>query len=121
MLVVGGIGALALPRVLPGAKRVGGTSLAVVVGVYATVLSAVAVLGVGTAAIATAIGGLLFLGSDTLIAWERFVGRLPHGPLAVIVTYHLAQLLILLGLMPDPQPCCSVRPRRRPDRGRTEP
>ncbi len=61
-------------------------------------LSAVAVLGVGTAAIATAAGGILFLASDSLIAWERFVHRVPHGPLAVIVTYHLAQALILIGL-----------------------
>ena len=69
-----------------------------VVAVYAAALCAVAVLGVGTAAIATAIGGVLFLASDSLIAWERFVRRLPHGPLAVIVTYHLAQALILIGL-----------------------
>ena len=99
VLVVGGIGALALPKVLPGARRVGGTSLMVVVAGYAAVLSAVAVLGVGTALVATAAGAVLFLVSDTLIARERFVARLPHGPLAVIVSYHLAQGLILAGLV----------------------
>jgi uncharacterized membrane protein YhhN len=56
------------------------------------------VLGVGTSAIATAVGGILFLASDSLIAWERFVRRVPQGPLAVIVSYHLAQALILIGL-----------------------
>jgi uncharacterized membrane protein YhhN len=98
VLVVGGSAALVLPRVLAGARRVGGPSLMSVVAAYAVTLSAVAVLGLGTAAIVTAIGALLFLASDSLIAWERFVHRLPHGPLAVIVTYHLAQGLILLGL-----------------------
>lgn len=98
LLIVAGLGVLLLPRVLSGARRVGGASLAPVVAVYATALSAVAALGVGTAAIATAIGGVLFLVSDSLIAWERFVRRIPHGPLAVIVTYSAAQALILLGL-----------------------
>lgn len=99
VLIVAGFGALLLPRVLAGARRVGGASLASVVAVYAATLSAVAALGVGTGAIATAVGGVLFLASDSLIAWERFVRRLPHGSVAVIVTYHLAQGLILLGLI----------------------
>ena len=63
-----------------------------------TALSAVAVLGVGTAADRDRRRGILFLASDSLIAWERFVRRVPQGPLAVIVTYHLAQALILIGL-----------------------
>lgn len=99
VLVVSGLAALLVPRVLSGARRVGGVSLASVVAVYAAALSAVAVLAVGTAATATAIGGLLFLVSDSLIAWQRFVHRIPHGPLAVIVTYHAAQALILIGLI----------------------
>jgi uncharacterized membrane protein YhhN len=98
-LVVAGAAALTLPRVLAGARRVGATSLAGIVGGYAGMLAVVAALGVGTAALATAAGGLLFLASDSLIAWERFVHRLPHGPLAVIVSYHLAQALILIGLL----------------------
>lgn len=98
LLIVGGCAALLLPRVLAGARRVGGTSLMSVVGAYAAALSAVAVLGVGTGAIATAIGGILFLASDSLIARERFVRRHRFGPLAIIVSYHAAQALILIGL-----------------------
>jgi uncharacterized membrane protein YhhN len=47
---------------------------------------------------ATAVGGVSFLCSDTLIARDRFVARVPHGKVLIIVTYHLAQFLILIGL-----------------------
>lgn len=42
-------------------------------------------------------GALLFFLSDTFLAWNKFVVRLPHGKLQVIVTYHLGQALIVLG------------------------
>lgn len=99
LLIVLGIAALTLPRVLGGARTSGGVPLAAVVGGYATLLAAMAVLGVGTAAVATAIGGVLFLVSDSLIAQQRFVRPVANGPLLVIVTYHLAQGLILIGLV----------------------
>jgi len=98
-LVVGGVSALAVPRVLHGARDRGGGVLAGAVGVYAAALGAMTILGFGTAAVATAIGALLFLASDTAIAWQRFVHPLLRGPLLVIVTYHLAQLLIVVGLI----------------------
>jgi hypothetical protein len=34
-----------------------------------------------------------------VLAWERFVRRVSYGPLIVIVTYHAAQFLIVLGLI----------------------
>lgn len=98
-LVVAGSAALTLPRILVRAKRIGGQELMAIIGAYAGVLGAMAVLAVGTAGVLTAIGGLLFLASDTVIAWERFVKPVRHGPVVVIVTYHLAQILIVLGLI----------------------
>lgn len=98
-LVVGGVTALAMPRVLHGARERGGRVLAVAVGSYAAALGAMTVLGFGTAAVATAIGAMLFLVSDTAIAWQRFVHPLVRGPLLVIVTYHVAQLLIVVGMI----------------------
>jgi uncharacterized membrane protein YhhN len=98
-LVVTGAVALALPRVLRGAHASGGPALAAVVTGYAAVLGAMTVLGFGTAAILTALGALLFLGSDLVLAWSRFVQPLLRGPVIVIVTYHLAQLLIVVGLI----------------------
>lgn len=98
-LVVAGTAALVLPRVLRGTVAGGGRALTALVGVYAAVLGAMTVLGVGTAAIPTAIGVLLFLLSDTTLAWGRFVQPLRRGPVIVIVTYHLAQLLVVVGLL----------------------
>jgi uncharacterized membrane protein YhhN len=99
VLVVAGIAGLALPAVLRGAAASAGPGFALVVAGYSAVLSAMTVLGVGTGLVATAIGAVLFLSSDTLIARDRFVERVPSGPLLVIVTYHLAQFLILIGLI----------------------
>ena len=98
-LVVGGVSAIAVPRVLHGARSHGGSGLTAAVGAYATALGAMTILGFGTAAVATAIGAMLFLLSDTAIAWQRFVQPLNRGRLIVIVTYHLAQLLIVVGLV----------------------
>ena len=69
-----------------------------IVGGYAATLAAMTVLGFGTAITATAIGAVSFLCSDTLIARDRFVAHIPHGKVLIIVTYHLAQFLILIGL-----------------------
>ena len=99
LLVALGVAALALPQVLRGAARSAGRPFAAVVAAYAAVLAAMTTLAVGTGLVATAIGGVLFLVSDTLIARQRFVGRLAYGDLLVIVTYHVAQGLILIGLI----------------------
>jgi uncharacterized membrane protein YhhN len=99
LLVVGGATVLALPRVMRGARRTGGPPLSAVVGIYAAVLAAMTTLSWGTGAVLTAIGGLFFLASDITLAWNRFVQPLLRGPAIVIVTYHVAQVLIVLGLI----------------------
>lgn len=99
VLVVVGIAGFTLPAVLRSAAAAEGGQLAAAVGTYAATLGAMTVLGIGTSSIAVAVGGVLFLVSDTTLAWQRFVRPLPRGPLAVIVTYHLAQALIVIGLI----------------------
>lgn len=100
--------ALATPSIVPvltGARRDAGTPLASVVAVYAALLTAMATLAVGTARAATGIGGLLFLTSDILIARDKFLPSDPatprstRVPVLIMVTYHLAQGLILIGLI----------------------
>lgn len=49
----------------------------------------------GSAWLASA-GALLFFLSDSLLAWNKFVQPIRHGRLAVMVTYHLGQILITL-------------------------
>jgi hypothetical protein len=53
-------------------------------------------LASGNALAAT--GAVLFMVSDTLIAWNRFVRELNWAPITIIVTYHLAQAGLVLSL-----------------------
>ncbi len=46
-----------------------------------------------------AIGGSLFFVSDAAIAWNRFVGPHPGGRIFEMVTYHLAQYGLSIGLL----------------------
>ncbi len=45
-----------------------------------------------------AAGAVLFFVSDGIIAWDRFVQKLSSARLAIIVTYHVGQLLLVLAL-----------------------
>jgi len=50
-------------------------------------------------AIMVSLGGTLFFLSDSIMIYHRFVRRLRHGNLIVMVTYHLAQILIAGGTL----------------------
>lgn len=49
-------------------------------------------------ALAAVTGAALFVMSDSLLAWDRFVFPTAMGPLGVIVLYHLAQICLVLTL-----------------------
>ena len=63
---------------------------------YLAVISMMVATAIGTADPRAIAGALLFAGSDSLIAWGRFVRSQPWFPIAIIVTYHLAQALLVL-------------------------
>lgn len=86
-------------RILPGALAQGGAALAVPVAVYMAVIGAMAVTGWATGRPLVGVGASLFVVSDTVLAMGRFVQarRLTH--VVVMVTYHLAQALIVAGLL----------------------
>jgi uncharacterized membrane protein YhhN len=50
-----------------------------------------------TPAYLVSLGAVLFLSSDLLLAWNKFVNPVRHGPLLIMVTYHLGQLALLAG------------------------
>lgn len=95
-------------RIAKGMAATGQRKMLVPVACYfaaigAMVVSAVATIGrpewdAAHAALAVA-GAALFMTSDSLIGWRRFVRPLRHGDLAVIVTYHLAQAALVLALL----------------------
>ena len=86
-------------RVLTGAQRQGGNSLAIAVAAYIATLGSTVVLGIGTTSLWVAYGILAFAISDLVLASDRFVARRGWAPLTVAITYHLAQTLLLVGLV----------------------
>jgi uncharacterized membrane protein YhhN len=73
--------------------------LALPVFAYMGVISAMLVVAIGSGKVAAAGGALLFYASDALIGWGKFVKAYPWLPLAVIVTYHLAQAALVVSLV----------------------
>jgi uncharacterized membrane protein YhhN len=93
------VATIALPRIVTAAHRIGNVPLASIVIGYALVLGAMVAFAVGTTAELTAVGGVLYLASDTVLGWGRLVRPVPSGPVTVAVTYHFAQLCLVLGLL----------------------
>lgn len=69
-----------------------------IVAAYMLVIGIVVILAVGSSSVVAAIAALLFLTSDALLAWARFVGPAPGGRVAVMVTYQLAQAGFVLAI-----------------------
>jgi alkenylglycerophosphocholine hydrolase len=67
--------------------------------VYMMAIATVVVLATNVASRPAAIGASLFLVSDTVLALDRFVWPRRWGTLVVHVTYHLAQVLLVLSLV----------------------
>lgn len=94
---------MALPTVaipvLRAVRRGSEPELLIPVIAYIVVISAM-VLAAGGSGIAIALAGALsFYASDALIAWNRFVKEYPWGRVAIMVTYHLGQIGLVLALV----------------------
>lgn len=66
---------------------------------YVSVISAMVVAAFGAGNPVSIAGSLSFYASDATIGWTRFVGPLPHQRVLIMVTYHVGQLLLVLGLL----------------------
>ena len=90
-------------RAKPGSIRLGPPVLAYSMVLTVMMLSAVLTLfrpeWNRPAAAITALGGILFFISDTLLAFDRFTTPVWHGRLLVMVTYHLAQMALVVGAL----------------------
>ena len=84
--------------IVRGARR---TDPAVVgaVLVYIAVISCMVIAAFGSWRVAAIVGAMLFAGSDSLIAWNRFVGETRGAAVVIMVTYHLGQLGLVLSLV----------------------
>lgn len=100
---VGGLAVLAVA--VPVAVRMIGAlregprrSLTTPVAAYVVVISVMVTAAAGTALPVAIVGAVLFYVSDALIGWHRFVEPRPWAPVAIMVTYHLGQALLVISL-----------------------
>lgn len=84
-------------RVFQGARARGGPVVGGAVAAYMAVIGTMAALGVSLGRPVLGAGALLFLVSDAVLGWDRFVARQPWARVVVMTTYHLGQLLIVIG------------------------
>jgi uncharacterized membrane protein YhhN len=66
---------------------------------YIGVITVMVVSAIASGNVAAGIGAALFASSDTMIAWDRFVRSFAVAPVAIMVTYHLGQGLLVLSLL----------------------
>ena len=95
MLVVCLVGLLfvVLTRVVPaapaGVVRIG-------VGIYAVIISTMLLTGMLQRSTLYALGAVLFVFSDFILAWNKFVEPIPHRDYLVLVSYFVAQWLLFV-------------------------
>ena len=99
LALVAALAAVVGRRVVPAAAREGGPLLAGAVTAYVGVIGAMVVGAWATGRPLVALGATVFMVSDAILALDRFVRPRRLGSLAVMVTYHVAQVLLVVGLL----------------------
>jgi uncharacterized membrane protein YhhN len=101
VVALGAMAALAatVGRRIAAAARRDDPTLGAAVIAYLVIISSMAVTA-AAAGNAWAIGGaVLFVMSDTILGWRRFVGSEGWMPVAIMVTYHLGQVGLVASLI----------------------
>ncbi len=86
-------------RIIRAVRASDEPGLAVPVTAYVVVISFMLASAFGTRNIFAIVGAGLFYASDALIAWDRFVAHKPWGRVAIMSTYHLGQIGLVLALV----------------------
>ena len=74
-------------------------AMRVPVAFYAVAIGTMLVFALASGSVAAAVGAILFITSDGLIGYSRFVRSPDWAPVAIIVSYHLGQAGLVLGLV----------------------
>jgi uncharacterized membrane protein YhhN len=85
-------------RVLRGVQR-NEPELRPPVVAYLVVIGVMLAAAVASGNPIAAVGAVLFVTSDSMIAWSKFVAPFDAAPVAIMVTYHLAQAGFVLSLL----------------------
>lgn len=95
-------------KIRVGLRVNGATSMLLPLLVYAFIISVMVFFAISTLfrpawgifpAVLVSIGAVLFYISDSILAYSRFVRPFAASDLQVMVTYHLAQILIAVGVI----------------------
>lgn len=92
-------GVVLAARVLPAVRRRGKGALVAPLVAYLVVIGAMVASALATGSLLASAGAVLFLLSDSLIAETRFVREHAWAPVAIMVTYHLGQVGLVLSLV----------------------
>lgn len=93
-------------RLAAGLDSKGLSRLKIPVLVYTMIISLMTLSAINTlqradwsfnSAVLVSVGGILFIVSDFILAWDRFVSSISHIRLKTMITYHLSQVGILIG------------------------
>ncbi len=90
------VGARIMAAIVRAREPVG---LRMAVGAYMAVISGMLATALASGDVAAGLGALLFVASDSMIAWDRFVRRFAWAPVAIMVTYHLGQAGLVASLL----------------------
>ncbi len=85
-------------RLVRGLRRGGHDELVVPVIAYVLTILVMVSSAVASGNAVAAVGAVFFMVSDALIGEDRFVAPRAGQPLAIIVTYHVAQALLVISL-----------------------
>jgi uncharacterized membrane protein YhhN len=88
-----------LGRKILGSVREQDRALVGPVAAYMAVIGAMLATALAVGNPLAAVGAALFVTSDSMIAWDRFVGKVPYASVLIMVTYHLGQAGLVLSLL----------------------
>jgi len=98
-LLVLGACLLATRQVAASTYLRGGLALAAPVALYTVVIGAMVIFAFTTGVPLIAVGATVFAVSDTVLARDRFVRPWQGAQLLVMITYHVGQALIVIGVL----------------------
>ena len=93
-LTIGALGRRILPAVKARDRALVGP-----VSAYMAVIGVMVATAVATGNVVAGVGAVLFAASDTMIAWDRFVGHFHRASVWIMVTYHLGQAGLVVSLL----------------------
>ncbi|MBK5289288.1 MAG: lysoplasmalogenase [Acidimicrobiia bacterium] len=85
-------------RLVRGIRVAGHSELVAPVVAYVLTILVMVSSAVASGNVVAAIGAVLFMVSDSFIGEDRFVRSRPWQPITIIVTYHVAQALLVISL-----------------------